>query len=62
MNESFAAVPGLEKSMNGVGEFIVMPFLLTDVPVPVAVESFTSKDCPTMVKSLLSIVFAPVMS
>lgn len=26
MNESFAAVPGVEKSMNGVLEFIITPF------------------------------------
>lgn len=33
MNASFAAVPGVLKLMNGVEEFIVNPFLDTDVPL-----------------------------
>lgn len=51
MNESFAAVPGVLKSMNGVEEFIVKPFLDTDVPLPVNEVSTTSSELSTIVTS-----------
>ena len=51
MNESFAAVPGVLKAMNGVGAFIVNPFLDTDVPLPVNEVSTTSSELPTIVTS-----------